>query len=142
MISFLIPIRTVSALNKHELPMERHGRIKRERAATLRAYRRSIPREIQPLLIVVLTRIGRRKLDKGDNLASSMKGVRDQVACILGVDDGGPLVDWRYGPQEIGDYAVRVEVFKAGEQPQRLAPPKPIKTFESRLSPNVIRERR
>lgn len=48
------------------------------------------------LLTVTLTRVSPRALDS-DNLASSMKGPRDQIAEELGVDDGpkGP-VTWLY----------------------------------------------
>lgn len=141
MIRFLVPIRTVSALNSREHPMARSRRVKNERRNTLNHFRRSNPPEIQPLLVVILTRIGPRQLDKGDNLHSALKGVRDQVACILGVNDGGPLVDWQYGPQEIGDYGVRVEIRRFDEKPaaEPLVVERAPRPFAARLTPNVIR---
>lgn len=105
----MVPIETVSALNGREHPMARTRRVKRERSNTLRYFRASNPPEPTPLLRVTLIRVGRRALDSGDNLSSALKGVRDQVACILGVNDGGPLVKWVYD-QEHGEPGVRVVV--------------------------------
>lgn len=58
---------------------------------------------------VIITRIGKRKMDS-DNLASSAKAVRDGIAMALGVDDGDGRYTWRY-EQELGkEYGVRVSV--------------------------------
>ena len=51
-------------------------------------------------LRVTLTRIGRRKFDS-DGAVASLKAVRDEVARLLGVDDGNDRIDWRY-EQELG----------------------------------------
>lgn len=59
-------------------------------------------------LTVVLTRCGPKALDT-DNLASSLKAVRDGIADWLGVDDGSSQLDWQYR-QRKGAYAVEVEV--------------------------------
>lgn len=59
-------------------------------------------------LTIVLTRVGPRTLDT-DNLASSLKAVRDGVADWIGVDDGDPRLDWQY-QQRKGDYAVEIEI--------------------------------
>lgn len=51
---------------------------------------------LTPPAVVTITRHGRRPLDS-DNLANSLKVVRDMVAAdILRTDDGSPLIDWRY----------------------------------------------
>jgi hypothetical protein len=64
---------------------------------------------IPPLpLLVTITRIGPRRLDD-DNLASSCKYVRDQIAAAVGVDDGSDQYTWQY-QQKIGDYGVDVEI--------------------------------
>ncbi len=44
---------------------------------------------------VRLTRIAPRRLDS-DNLAFAFKGVRDGIAAVLGVDDGGGGPVWIY----------------------------------------------
>ena len=59
-------------------------------------------------LVVTLTRIGARKLDS-DNLARSMKAVRDGIADALGIDDGSDRIEWKYA-QEKGKYAVKVTI--------------------------------
>ena len=59
-------------------------------------------------LTITLVRCGPRTLDT-DNLASSLKAVRDGVADWLGVDDGSVHIDWVYS-QHRGEYAVLVEV--------------------------------
>jgi hypothetical protein len=61
--------------------------------------------------LVHLTRVSAGKLD-GDSLQASFKGVRDGVADVLGIDDGGQFVKWVYaqkkGPVKV--YAVEVEI--------------------------------
>jgi hypothetical protein len=62
---------------------------------------------------VVLTRItpSARGLDD-DNLGSSFKAIRDEVAAWLGIDDRDPRVRWRC-EQEKGApkvWAVRIEI--------------------------------
>jgi hypothetical protein len=106
-ISFSIPIQTKSASNLREHWTSRHRRIKAQRTAT--AYRTPPAlKALGPLLTVTLTRIAPRQLDD-DNLRGALKGVRDQVACALGVDDRSSLVRWEYG-QEKGEPSVRVDV--------------------------------
>lgn len=89
-----VPILTTNGLNAREDWHKRSARVKREREETqwfLNVSRR-------PLLpvSVVLRRISpNRKLDK-DNLQGSLKGVRDQVAAWLHVDDSNDLVTWFY----------------------------------------------
>jgi hypothetical protein len=46
-------------------------------------------------LAITLTRVGGRALDT-DNLAGAFKGVRDQLARLLLVDDADPRVTWHY----------------------------------------------
>lgn len=68
-------------------------------------------------LVVKLTRVGKRHLDS-DNAIAALASVRDEVARMLGVTDGpnDERVSWEYGAQELGDYAVRIEVRSAGEK--------------------------
>lgn len=81
----LIPIRTISALNAREHHHARANRVRGEREATtwiLRAFRRPpIPCSVR------LTRVAPSNGLDDDNLTGALKGVRDQVAEWLGVDD-------------------------------------------------------
>ncbi len=69
-------------------------------------------RDLPPMPVVVtLTRTGPRKLDD-DNLQAALKYVRDQIACVVGVDDGSTLYTWKYA-QRVGHrvkYGVDVEI--------------------------------
>ena len=55
-----------------------------------------------------LTRLGPRQLDS-DNLQSAFKSVRDEVAELVGVDDGRDWWRWTYA-QEPGQGGFRVEL--------------------------------
>jgi hypothetical protein len=106
-IQFVVPIETKSANNLREHWSARAKRIETQRRAT--AYR--TPPELKamaPLLTVRLVRRAPRELDS-DNLQGALKGVRDQVAAALRVDDRSPLVAWEYG-QEKGEPAVVITV--------------------------------
>jgi hypothetical protein len=72
-------------------------------------------------LVVTLTRVTPRELDDGDNLATSLKAVRDGVADYLGLrSDRDPRVAWRYAQTHGAphEYAVRVAL----EAPEGVAP--------------------
>ena len=58
--------------------------------------------------IVTLTRVSLRELDD-DNLQGAFKGVRDEVAKQLGLDDRSKLIVWHYR-QERGASGIRIEV--------------------------------
>ena len=60
-----------------------------------------------------LTRIAPRKLDD-DNLAAALKAIRDQVADVLGLDDGSPRWTWAYA-QESGHSSYRIELEASSE---------------------------
>lgn len=81
--------------------------VRRERGAAMLATTK-LPALVRPALLVTLTRVGPRLLDQ-DNLAATLKAVRDGVAARLRVDDATPLVKFEYA-QTQGDYAVRVRV--------------------------------
>ena len=60
---------------------------------------------------ITITRVAPRKLDS-DNLARSMKAVRDGIADAFRLDDGDDRLDWRYA-QRTGrakEYSVDVEI--------------------------------
>lgn len=113
-MTYHIPIRLPSLANAR-LHWKRLAALKKQqRAATLHAilglpYRPKTYRyPTSPPLIVTITRAGPRKLDD-DNLAAACKYVRDQIAAIVGVDDGSPLYTWRYA-QRKGEYGVDVTI--------------------------------
>lgn len=95
-ISFFVPVRTVNDLNNRQHWRVVHKRAKEQRnVARLVADASGKPPE--PPLLVTMTRVGDRRMDTGDNLAGSMKHVRDAIADWLGIDDGrDDLVTWAY----------------------------------------------
>lgn len=107
--------------NQREHHMAKWRRQQSERAATqgsamVQLRREGLLRlaELSRPVIVRLTRIGKRRLDT-DNVVAALATVRDEVARMLGVTDGptDQRVSWEYGDQELGEYAVRVEVRSA-----------------------------
>jgi hypothetical protein len=103
----LIPIRTAPGLNAREPWQARSRRVKKERSTTkllLSQYSRpAVP------CSVLLTRIAPSNGLDDDNLAGALKGVRDQVAEWLGVDDRKSLqVRYRYA-QKRGPWGVAIE---------------------------------
>lgn len=111
-----IGFRTASILNArwHWTQRARYIRESRRFAeigwrCCLGAWRPKLPCTVR------LTRIAPRQLD-GDNNQGSLKGVRDAIAKLIGVDDADPRVTWCYD-QERGKprkYAVRVEIEEEG----------------------------
>lgn len=118
---FHVPLRVESALNMREHWGKRSRRVKAERAATALVCLRLkgfFPRDAD--LVVTLTRVAPGTLDD-DNLASSLKGVRDELAVLLGRDDApGSGVEWSYAqirgrraaPKQgrVTEYGVDIEV--------------------------------
>lgn len=109
---FSIPIRLPSLANIR-LHWRRMATLKKgQRAATKSCMVacRLVGAEIPPLpLLVTLTRIGPRRLDD-DNLAISCKYVRDEIAAVVGVDDGSDQYTWRYEQKINKQYSVEVEI--------------------------------
>lgn len=113
-LRIVVPIRIESEMNRREHWTARKKRFDAQRFATwcvLRGEVDLVRLSFAPVIEVTLTRIGPRTLD-GDNLQGGFKAVRDEIARILGIDDGDPRITWRYG-QEKGkpkEYAVRIEI--------------------------------
>jgi hypothetical protein len=103
-----VPIRLVSPLNgAHGHWSQQASNRKRQRTATWVAWLEAkMPRQLEPGQRVKITRVGPRELD-GDNLQSSAKSVRDEVAKLLGIND--KLDVWEYD-QAKGDYGVELEI--------------------------------
>ena len=108
MIEFTIPIQTVSGMNAREHYMARARRVKRERESVAWwVARRTTP---ATPCTVTLTRLAPSNGLDDDNLASSMKGVRDELARWIGIDDRSALVQWRYEQARSKVYGVIVRV--------------------------------
>jgi hypothetical protein len=106
-----IPIKTVSGMNAREHYMARSKRVKKEREAVAWALN-GVPRPLLPCS-VMLTRMSYSSGLDDDNLRSALKGVRDQVAEWIGVDDRYSLqVSYRYAQRRSGApkvFAVKIE---------------------------------
>ena len=115
---FAIPIRTVSEANRRE-----HWAAKAKRAKAQRGLAGALTRlnliNAEPCKFdaprnsrrrsVTLTRVAPRKLDT-DNLARSLKAVRDGIADALGIDDGDERVAWLYAQRRGAPKTHEVEV--------------------------------
>ena len=115
MIEVLVPIRTWSEAN-----LRGHWAKRARRARTQRQAARFLVRAacnvadtsvLSGPITITLTRIAPRRLDS-DNLASSLKAVRDGVADAMGVDDGCSRIQWCYAQRKgkPREYAVLVEI--------------------------------
>lgn len=102
-----IPMRTVSGMNARENWRARARRVKHEREVTA-LYLTAQKRPELPV-VVTLTRIAPSNgLDPDDNLPSAFKGIRDQIAAWLGVDDRDrATVRYEY-EQRRGPWAVEI----------------------------------
>lgn len=114
MILVSFDLETVSELNQAEHWIRRHKRTKLQKqvtAAMLAASGFDPEALLAPGRVIILTRIARGTLDEGDNLASSMKHVRDAVAAWFNVDDGpkGPL-KWAYAQEHTRSPLGRVRI--------------------------------
>lgn len=117
-MKFSIPIRVRSSQNLREHFMAKAKRVKAERRAVAQCW--MVAYSILKLreerlpelpLVVSLTRVG-PKLWDSDNNVSGMKGVRDQIAEQLGVDDGDQRIKWIYGQRQAKGWAVEVGIVK------------------------------
>lgn len=121
MISFVVKLH-VRGPNEREHWHARARRVKQERAAVqgsalvqLKPDGLQALRHLAKPLVVTFTRVGVRLLDD-DNLAGAIKGIRDEVAVLLGTGDAPSApVQWVYR-QERGEPSVRIEVRSAGEK--------------------------
>lgn len=102
-----IPLRTVPGLNAREHFAVRSKRVRKEREAVAWILR-SQPKPQIPCT-VILTRVAPSAGVDDDNLVGALKGVRDEVARWLGVDDRHRnQVRYRYA-QTRGEWGVRID---------------------------------
>jgi hypothetical protein len=102
------PLRTGRGQNDREHWRTRARRVRAEREAVAWVLRGWTPPALP--CVIRLTRIAPSNGLDDDNLAGAMKGVRDQVAQWLGVDDKrSDVVTYVYA-QDRGPWAVQVSV--------------------------------
>lgn len=101
--------------NSREHHFARSDRVKKQRTATrLHLIANKVADQLGPRpeghrILVTFVRIASRKLDPGDNLNSSFKSIRDEIASYFGVNDGNESsIRFEYGPQLNGPSAARV----------------------------------
>lgn len=92
------PCRVVSEANKRDHWAVAHRRAKAQKSAVFAAYFRTpmrVPSYDYVLpLVVTLEHVGPQMDD--DNLARAFKAVRDELARLIGVDDGDARIAWVY----------------------------------------------
>jgi predicted Fe-S protein YdhL (DUF1289 family) len=94
-LTLTIPLKLTSEANQREHWAAKHRRRKAQQAAVRAHLLAFAARPPPPPVVVTLTRLGGRRMDP-DNLAGACKHVQDAIAKWLGLDDGSPLVLWRY----------------------------------------------
>lgn len=102
----LLPIRTVSEINRRE-----HWAVKAKRTKTHRSTAFHLTPAHPLPCVVTLTRIAPRALDD-DNLRSALKAARDGIADRFFISDRDPRVSWRYAQRKGApkEYAVEVAI--------------------------------
>lgn len=118
-INFNIPVKTVSESNLREHWTQRKKRSDTQKLATL-CQMIKIKDNITFPCTVILTRIGKRKLDT-DNLPISLKHVRDEIANHLipglkpGQADGDSRICWIYQQKTDKNYSIDVKIIYNNE---------------------------
>lgn len=108
------PIKTVSEANRRDHWSVRNKRRAEQRREVYFAWKVAVAgcrRRLNAPYLIKLTRRGIKVLDS-DNLASSFKGIRDQVAELLGIDDGDERISFEYAQETGSGYGVVIEVFQ------------------------------
>jgi hypothetical protein len=109
-ITFILPIKTVSESNMRGHWAVKAKRTKEQRTTAQLLTRNSTKKGLPPQpWRITLTRIGRRRLDAGNN-PGSMKAVQDGICDALGIDDGDERHDWLYKQRIEKVYAVEVKI--------------------------------
>lgn len=114
-MTLVLPLRTRSVANLREHWAARARRVKRERSLVAMLWPAPWRRRKWrfPLEVLLVRQAPSNGLDD-DNLRSATKGVRDEIARQLGVDDRDARVRWEYS-QARGPYSVLVYIEELGE---------------------------
>lgn len=116
-----IPLKLDGGLNAREHWRRRHERVLKERTfVAIRFKSRDAKASLSVARgantsgrwVVTLTRVAPRKLDRDDNLPGRFKSVRDEVAKVLGIDDGSDLLKFHYAQRrgKVREHAIEIEV--------------------------------
>lgn len=108
-MKFEIPICIPSMANARLHWAAKSREVKRQRDITAVMFRASVRKKPCLPCTITLTRRGPRKMDD-DNLVSSFKAVRDQLAKEMGVDDGSNSIQWKYSAEKSKDYSILIEI--------------------------------
>lgn len=120
--AFTVPIRTVNKNNVDEHWTVRRKRVLKERNAVALCWPRLAQVQVPCAVRLVRVAPARNHLDT-DGCTAALKTVRDEVARLIGVDDGDARVTFTTAPEEVGAWGVRVEIeYRLGGQ---LLPPRP-----------------
>lgn len=109
-----LPLVVLSEANQREFWRKKHARKVAQQAELDTVWNLTFPRTPKAPCSVHLTRLGGNRMD-GDNLAGAFKHVRDQIARILGIDDGSELITWSYAQRPGGEKGIRVEIVEVVE---------------------------
>lgn len=112
-MKFILPVRTQTESNCNEHWRTRHRRSKaqREVTAALLAHIKAP----EPPCVVTITRVSKGVMDD-DNLASSAKHVRDEIAKWIGVDDKHrDIVRYVYEQRRGKEFLLEVDIQPMGE---------------------------
>lgn len=103
-----LPLRVINGLNQREHWSVRARRAKSDRLIAGLA----TPAGLKPPLTITLTRIytKRGRAYDSDGLAAAFKGVRDGIADKIGIDDGSPLLTWRYTQRAGATFGIEIEI--------------------------------
>lgn len=108
-VTIEVPCKVKSEANTRCHWAVRRRRFKEQREAVRLAWANQCNKRIWSLrpLVITMTHRG-RKMDS-DNLAGAFKAVRDEIAAIIGRDDGDESIEWRYR-QEKGKGSITVTI--------------------------------
>jgi hypothetical protein len=107
-MKFTLPVRTQTESNCNEHWRTRHRRSKAQREVTAAVL--ADIKAPQPPCVVTITRVSKGVMDD-DNLASSAKHIRDQIAVWIGVDDKHrDIVRYVYEQRRGKEFALEVEI--------------------------------
>ena len=116
-----IPVRIESELNdngRHYAVRKRRFDAHKKATHYMLIASRSILKMItagEAGIIVTLTRFAPRLLDAHDNLRSGFKGVADQIATELGLDDKDPRIEWIYRQAKASKYSAQIRIEQTEE---------------------------
>jgi hypothetical protein len=114
-ISIEFPLRLGRGLNSREHYMARAKRVKSERWETWYALRTSGADKPHLPCVVTITRVSPRGQLDDDGAVGACKGVRDEIAAWLGVDDKHSDIVRYVCKQARGPWGTRIEMEEKGE---------------------------